>query len=201
LVEQPAKRPNRGPIVRRIILLVLLVGGGVAIWKATHRREGYVGGDVQTTGTIEAVQVRLGFQVGGKIADIPVTEGMRVQPGMIVATLDASDLQVQVTMAKASLASAQASVAQARANRDKAALEMSRAKTLLDGGYATPQQMDTAMTAYKVSVAQVQAAEAQVRQSQSAIAQAELQLTYAVLRTPEGGEVRYRWPVRPTPQP
>lgn len=191
-MEQPAKRPNRSAILRRIVLLVLVVGGAVAIWKATHRREDYVGGDVQTTGTIEAVQVRLGFQVGGRIADIPVTEGMRVQPGMIVATLDPSDLQVQLTMAKASLASAQAAVAQARANRDKASLEMSRAKSLLEGGYATPQQMDTAMTAYKVSVAQVQAADAQVRQARSSIAQAELQLTYAVLRTPAGGEVSER---------
>jgi len=194
-VEQPAspaKRPHRSAIVRRIILLVLLLGGGIAIWKATHRREDYTGGDIQTTGTIEAVQVRLGFQVGGRIADIPVTEGMRVQPGMIVATLDASDLEVQLSMSKAALASAQASVAQARATRDRAALEMSRAKTLLQSGYATPQQMDTAATAYKVAVAQVQAAEAQVRQSRSSVAQAELQRTYAVLRTPEGGEVSER---------
>lgn len=194
-MEQPAKpdkRPNRSAIVRRIILLVLLLGAGVAIWKWTHRREDYVGGDVQTTGTIEAVQVRLGFQVGGRIADIPVTEGMRVQSGMIVGTLDPSDLQVQLASAKAARASAQAAVAQAHATRDRAALEMSRAKTLLGSGYATPQQMDTAATAYKVAVAQVQAAEAQVRQSQSQIAQAELQLTYAVLRTPQGGEVAER---------
>ena len=192
MAEEPVKRPKRGGAVRRIVLLLVLVGACVLIWRATHRREDYTGGDVQTTGTIEAVQVRLGFQVGGKIADIPVSEGMRVDPGSIVATLDASDLEVQLKMARAALASAQAAVAQARATRDKSSLELSRARELLKGGYVTAEQMDTALTAYRVSVAQVQAADAQVRQSESTIAQAELRLSYAVLRTPEGGEVSER---------
>jgi RND family efflux transporter MFP subunit len=192
LVEQPAKRPNRSAAVRRIVLLAILAGAGVLIWRATHKREDYTGGDVQTTGTIEAVQVRLGFQVGGKIADVPVSEGMRVEAGSIVATLDASSLEVQVVMARAAIASAKADVAQARANRDKTALELSRARTLLQGGYATAEQMDTALTASRVAIARVEAAEAQVHQAESSLAQAQLQLSYAVLRTPQGGEVSER---------
>jgi len=175
-----------------VVLLLILATGGFFIWKYVTRREDYRGGDVQTTGTIEAVQVQLGFRVAGRIANVAVMEGAKVTPGQLVATLEPQDLMVAVQSARAAVAAAKASVAQATANRNRNDLELGRARALLSKGFVTPQAVDTMSAALKVSEAQVIAALAQVRQAESSLAQAELQLSYAVLKAPESGEVLER---------
>ncbi len=187
-----AKRRGPAAAVRPVVLLLVLALIGYFIWRYYNRREDYRGGNVQTTGTVEAEQVQLGFQVGGKIADVAVTEGSRVQPGQTVAKLDTRDLDMQVQGAFATVSSARASVAQARASRDRNQTELTRVRELLSRGYATAQQMDTVLAAARVAEAQVLAAEAQVRQAESALAQAQLQRSYAVLVAPDRGEVLER---------
>src|SRR5262249_41596381 len=137
----PRAKRNRRALIRPIVLLVVVLLIAFGIWKYFTRREDYRGGDIQTTGTVEAVQVQLGFQVPGRIADIPVMEGNRVQPGQVVGRLQSEDLEVQVRMAGATLESARAALAQARANRDRNTLELQRTKVLLASGIATAQQM------------------------------------------------------------
>ena len=191
-VPSGGKRGSRRAVIRPIVLTLVLLIAGTAIWKYATRREDYRGGDIQTTGTIEAVQVQLGFQVSGRIADVPVVEGNRVQPGEVVGRLQSEDLEVQVRMMGAALESARAALAQARANRDRNNLELQRTKALLAGGIATAQQMDTVLAAARVAEAQVTANEAQVHQAEGTLAQAKLQLSYAILRSPQGGEVSER---------
>ena len=191
-VPAPAKRGHRPAAIGPIILLLVVGAIAFATWKYVTRREDYRGGDIQTTGTIEAVQVQLGFQVQGRIADVPVLEGDRVQTGQVVGRLQSEDLEVQVRMMGAALESARAALAQARANRDRNNLELQRTKVLLASGIATAQQMDTVLAAARVADAQVTANEAQVHQAEGTLAQAKLQLSYAILRSPEGGEVSER---------
>lgn len=182
----PAPRARR---IRVIVLVLVLAGAGFAIWKVAHRREGYQGGDVTTTGTIEAVQVSLGFKVPGKLAEVSVSEGDRVQPGQVVARLDAQDLAVSVRSARAAVESARAALTQALATREKAARDLARMRALSAEGAATQQQLDAARAAADVTRAQVEAATAQVHQAESALAQAELSLSYAVLTSPQSGQV------------
>ena len=186
------KRHSPPAWIRPVVLLLILSTAGYFIWKYATRREDYRGGDIQTTGTIEAVQVQLGFRVAGRIADVAVMEGAKVTPGQMVATLETQDFVVAVQSARASVAQARAAVAQATANRNRNRLELERARLLLTKGFVTPQAVDTMLAASKVSEAQVLAAEAQVRQAESMLAQAELQLSYAVLKAPESGEVLER---------
>lgn len=183
------KAPSHAKRIRGLILLLVIVAGGIAIWKYQHRREGYTGGDIVTTGTVEAVQVSLGFKVAGKVADVPVTEGDRVQPGQVIAQLDAQDLDVAVRSAQAALESARASLAQAKANREKASRDLARMRELTREGASTRQQLDAAVAAAAVGRAQVDAAAAQVHQAESALAQAQLTRTYAVIRSPQAGQV------------
>jgi RND family efflux transporter MFP subunit len=183
------KNGSRRRFLRPLILLVIVGGGGTALWKYQHRSEGYRGGDVVTTGTVEAVHVRLGFKVGGRLADVPVSEGNDVRAGQVLGRLESQDLEVQVSSATASLASAQAGLAQAVANRDKAAHDLKRLQTLIQSDATTAQQLDAARAAADVTAAQVLAAQAQVMQAESALSQAQLQLSYAELRAPEAGQV------------
>jgi len=190
--DPSVKRRSPPAWIRPVVLLLILSTVGYSIWKYATRREDYRGGDIQTTGTIEAVQVQLGFRVAGRIAEVAVMEGAKVTPGQRVATLETQDLMVAVQSARASIAQAKAAVAQATANRNRNRLELERARLLLSKGFVTPQAVDTMLAASKVSDAQVLAAEAQVRQAESSLAQAMLQLSYAVLKAPEGGEVLER---------
>ena len=186
-----AEKPHggRAAVVRPIILFVILGGIGFGWWKNATHKEGYHGGDVVTTGTIEAVHVRLGFKVSGRIAELPMTEGQTVHAGDLVGRLESQDLEVQARSAHATLEVAHAAVLQAHATREKAVRDLARVRSLLGSNATTPQQMDAATAAAQTAEAQVQAAAAQVHQAESALAQAELQLSYARLVAPEGGIV------------
>jgi RND family efflux transporter MFP subunit len=182
---------KKGPaaIIRPIVLLLVFGTIGYFVWKSATKREDYTGGDVHTTGTIDAVHVQLGFQVAGRIAEMPVVEGSRVQAGQLVARLATEDLAVRAHTAEAMTAAARAALAQARANREKAVRDLERTKVLLASGATTPQQMDAMTAAADIATAQVQAADAQIRQSESALADARLQMAHAELRAPAAGEV------------
>jgi len=183
------KAPARAKRIRGLVLLLVIVAAAIAIYQYRHRREGYTGGDVTTTGTVEAVQVSLGFKVAGKIAAVPVNEGDRIHQGQVVAQLEAMDLDVAVNSAAAMVASARAQVGQARANREKAARDLARMRALSREGASTQQQLDAAVAAAEVARAQVAAAEAQVRQAESSLAQAQLTRSYAVVLEPQAGQV------------
>ena len=76
-------------------------------------------GDVSATvygsGTIEAEQaLDVGFQTGGSVVEVLVSEGDVVTVGQALARLDTRQLEIQVTNAEAGLISAQARLTQAR---------------------------------------------------------------------------------------
>ncbi len=183
----PAK-PKRSPL-RPIITIVVL--GAIALfwWRSAHRAEGYQGGNVVTTGTIEAVHVQLSFKVAGRIADVAVAEGAVVRPGDLVARLETQDLDVAASNASAAVASARAALVEARATAQRTALDLKRQRALMTSDATTQQQVDDARAAAEVAAAQVSARQAQIKQAESALQQAELQRSYAELRASDGGEV------------
>jgi len=184
-----SKRPGVPVAVRVILLLFVLATATYFVWRHATRSEGYIGGDIATTGTIDAIHVQLGYKVGGRLASVPVTEGDDVRPGQLVGRMETDDLDVQVQAARAALEGARAALAQARAGLDKAARDLERQRELLSSDATTQQQMDAANATADMATAQVRAGEAQVRQAESALAQAELQRSYAELRAPSAGQV------------
>ena len=187
MVESERKNPAR--VIRPIVLLLVVGTVGYFVWRSVTRREDYTGGDVVTTGTIEAVRVGLGFKITGRILDVPVSEGDDVSPGETVARLETEDLDLAIRTARAALESARAAALQARAMRDGTARDLARQRALITSGSTTQQAVEAARTADDVAAAQVEAARAQVHQAESAVAQALLQRTYADLRAPSAGVV------------
>lgn len=176
----------------RPVLLLALVAGGFLWWRAAHKPEGYTGGDVRTTGTIEADHVRLGFRTTGRIQGVTVQEGQKVNRGDLVARLESQDQDVQVRSARATLESARALVAQAEAAHAKARQDLARTRSLMQSDATTQQLLDGAEAAESMTAAQLSAARAQVHQAESALAQAQLQLSYTVVRSPQAGQVTER---------
>lgn len=99
---------------RRVLLgagvLVLLGGlflaGRLLGWWGEEARE-----DLKIYGNVEIREVQLGFRVGGRIAQLLVDEGERVNAGQVLARLETRPLQDRLASAEARLAAASAGVA------------------------------------------------------------------------------------------
>ena len=132
---------------------------------------------IELSGTVEAREVDLAFQVGGRIAGLAVDEGDAVKAEQPVATLDASDYELalrtaiaQMEAARAALAVlqagtraqelrvAEAKLAQAQADLDYARGEFKRVVELIPRKLAAENQLDLARQRQNVALAGVEQA-------------------------------------------
>lgn len=102
------------------------------------------------------VEADVGFRVGGKVTARLVEVGTRIEPGMPLARLDPTDLQLQIRAAQAQLASAQADAANARS-------DFQRYASLRNGEWTTRQEYDRRKTTLDKADSKVREVEAQLR--------------------------------------
>lgn len=171
---------------------------------------------VSATGTLAADdQVVLGTKVAGRLAEVAVDLGTRVQRGQMIGTLDQSDFKLRVDQAEAALQQARvrlglaptggdervdpeqtAIVRQARAVLDEARLTRDRSAKLIEQGLIARAQLDSAEASLQVAEGRYQDALEEVRNRQAIIAQrrseldlARQQLTDTVILSPLDGAV------------
>src|SRR5215467_9376953 len=159
---------------------------------------------VEATGTINAViTVQVGSQVSGTISKLFVDFNSRVHKGDLVALIDPALFKGAVQQATADLENARANLIAARANVEKAKAAFVQAKAdydrtvgLTKDGIMSQQQLDLAKATFDSSnaavggaQANVTQAEAQVTQKEAALAVAQTNLNYTVIRSPIDGKV------------
>jgi membrane fusion protein, multidrug efflux system len=139
--------------------------------------EALPGGErVTLTGRIDAEEeVNLAFRTGQRLIERAVNVGDRVEPGQLVARLDATTLENAAQAARADVAAANARLADAR-------LEFERQRTLLERGVAPRAVFERAQTARDTAAAALDAAQAQ-------LANAREQLSFAALYADSAGSV------------
>jgi HlyD family secretion protein len=132
-----------------VVLLVVVVGsGGYAVAQAREPAAAYstataaradVERTLDVTGTVTGTGRRdLGFGTSGKVSKVTVRAGQRVRKGQVLARLDATSLEADVTIAEASLARAKAQLA---SDEDAQASAVTDAATnAADGGGPTGQK-------------------------------------------------------------
>jgi multidrug resistance efflux pump len=117
---------------RKIVIFVLIGAAAVA---ATALYAGWFGRDksLEASGTVEARNIRVGSEVGGRIEKVLVREGDTVHPGQEIVTFDDKELTASLEEARANAVKMQRGyraedVAQARAAaaQAKADYEMKR---------------------------------------------------------------------------
>jgi membrane fusion protein YbhG len=98
---------------------------------------------IRVSGHVEATEVHVAAEVGGRLVDLRVTEGDRVAPGDVIAHLDTRDIELQIGRARAERAGADAQlrllqagarvedIRQAQAQVDAAAAEAAAAESEL----------------------------------------------------------------------
>ncbi|MCC5980491.1 MAG: efflux RND transporter periplasmic adaptor subunit [Oceanicaulis sp.] len=120
----------------------------------------------------------LGFQSGGRLADIAVNVGDRVAVGDTLASLDTRTLEAQLAAARADAAAAGAQAALARTT-------FIRQEQLVERGHVSAQRLDEAG-------ASARAAEAQAEAARAAARALEVQLELARLDAPFDGVITRR---------
>jgi HlyD family secretion protein len=159
---------------------------------------------VEATGTINAViTVQVGSQVSGSIAKLNADFNSRVHKGDVVALIDPALFKGVMLQAVADLENAKANLVAARANLEKAKAglvqtkaDYDRAVRLTKDGVMSQQQLDLAKSNYDsanasvgAAAANVTQAEAQISQKDAAVAVAQTNLDYTVIRSPIDGTV------------
>ena len=77
-------------------------------------------GELYYSGTIEAIQAELSFQVAGRVEKIPVDEGQSAEKGQLLAVLERSEYQARYDQAKANLKAAEKDLQQSELNLELA---------------------------------------------------------------------------------
>ena len=110
---------------------------------------------VEFSGDVRArVESQLGFRVGGKLTQRPVSLGQRVTAGQLLAQLDPQDYQLAAVAARAQ-------VAAASSNRDLAAADFKRYKALKEQNFISGAELERRETALQAAQAQFEQAQAQ----------------------------------------
>jgi RND family efflux transporter MFP subunit len=151
----------------------------VTLAKVTHAdiRE-----TVAVSGMVAALpnqDVRVSALVTGRIAEMKVAEGDAVQIAQVIAHLDPRPYQDQ-------LVQAEAAAQQAKANLENAQLSRKRNEDLFQRGIAARKDFEDARTQESVAAASV-------RQSETAVALAHLQLDRTQILSPLNGRVAKRF--------
>ncbi|MDY7022531.1 MAG: biotin/lipoyl-binding protein, partial [Cyanobacteriota bacterium] len=134
------------------------------------------------TGEIAAMRASdLGFERGGKLVQVWVEEGDRVETGDIIARLDREELEAQLDQAEATLDRTRANLAELEAgsrSEDIAAARarLNRAQANLDELEAGNRVEDIAIAQAELNEAEAQLADARAGSLQDEIAQAEASL-------------------------
>ena len=89
-----------------IIVAVLMVGGLTAAfaWKSRGDES------VIASGTLEARNINVGSKVGGRVKDVLVREGDRVEPNQLLVVFDSAELEGQLLQAQGRVQAAQANL-------------------------------------------------------------------------------------------
>jgi HlyD family secretion protein len=116
------------------------------------------GGDAassRATGYVEATDVRVAPEVGGRLVKLEVAEGQRVTAGEVIGRLDTADTELAVRRASAERAQAQAQLALLEAGSRSEDIQQASA------------QLRSAQSEVKAAEAELQAAEADLERFES----------------------------------
>jgi multidrug resistance efflux pump len=185
------------PII--IILILLAALAGIGVWYARTNPQaldqalvelGLKTTEVQGiggSGFIEAVEVDIASELGGRIAAIRVSEGDDVHTGDVLIELDGDTLKAQIRQAEAAVESAKAQLARVKAGVRpqeirQAEAAVAQAKAARDGAEQAwqdalaarenPQQLDMQISAAETALA---VAQNQLRQAEANLKAAEEQ--------------------------
>jgi HlyD family secretion protein len=96
----------------KLLLVALLLAAGVGLFFLLMPASRPVPGELRLSGNIEVTDAEISFRIAGHVRDRLVKEGDRVARGAVVALLESTDLEHEVALRQAEVASAKAILAE-----------------------------------------------------------------------------------------
>lgn len=134
-------------------------------------------------------QATVSSKVTGKVVEVFVEEGMRVEKDQIVATLDDTTQQAQLSLAKAQVASARAVLDEIEAQLRNARLERDRFRDLAQRNLTSQSSVDAADAAFDQLAARLETGRENVKVAQRSVELAEDALSNMTIKAPFAGMV------------
>ena len=131
-------------------------------------------------------------KITGKVREVMIEEGMRVEAGQVMATLDPIDADAQRSLYASQLQAARSQVAGLQAQQRQAAAEASRLQALVGQQLVSRSQYDQAVAQRDSLRAQLDTAQRNVKVAQDQLAIADLGVDNNVVRAPFSGVVTAR---------
>jgi RND family efflux transporter MFP subunit len=193
--------------VRRVVLVgcVLLILTGGLLWFAltlpeplpvhtavarAASQQPIAGSVLDASGYVTARrQATVSAKITGKVADILIEEGMRVQEGDVLARLDDTEARAQLALAQAQLTATRAQLAEIRAQLTQAERDYTRQRGLADRQLISVQALDAALAQRDMLRARLASVEEQIKVAQESVLVAQVQRDNTVVRAPFSGVV------------
>ena len=149
---------------------------------------------VRAIGTLQPIRtVRVGSQVSGTIKALYVDFNSVVKKDQVVAEIDPSLFEVQVAVQEANIARQDTHIARQKTQLANLQINKQRAQAQFDKGLASLQQLENAQLQVRTLQSQISAAEKMKVQTLSQLAQATLNVSYCVIKSPVDGVVVNRF--------
>lgn len=172
------------------------VGGGVRVTPVETAlvRQDVIREQISLVGSLKPKeQVEIVPRITGRVEQLTVDVGDRVQEGQVIARLEDEELAQQVLRAEASLGVAEATIAQREAELRNAVAEERRAGQLISEGLLSVQAQETVQTRARVVESQLKLAQAQVRQAEAELQELRIRLRQTDVISPLTGWVARRY--------
>lgn len=176
-----ATRPSGIPI--QVAVAREIAGAGPSRGASTLDASGYV---------VARRQATVSSKVTGKVVEVLIEEGQRVEKNQIIARLDDSNYRTAYEQAKAQLAQAQANVHAAQVALDNARPIFERNKRQIEQGVISAQAFDNAKAAYDQAETSLLVAQRAEEVARAVLATAQQNLSDTVIRAPYAGIVTVR---------
>ncbi|AWH31656.1 MULTISPECIES: efflux RND transporter periplasmic adaptor subunit [Stenotrophomonas] len=208
-IDRGAPPPPRGSGGSRrwlwivLALLVLLLGGAafllfgrepaveVSTAPAVAIQQGNASSSVlDASGYVVARRMAtVSAKITGKVREVMIEEGMRVEAGQIMATLDPIDADAQRSLSASQVQAARAQVSGLEAQQRQAAAEASRLQALVGQQLVSRSQYDQAVAQRDSLRAQLETAQRNVKVASDQLAIADLGVDNNIVRAPFSGVV------------
>jgi HlyD family secretion protein len=203
-IERKTSNDSGGRTWIGVFLILVLLGGCSALWwmkgagpipVRTVLVHDNATGDSQRTvlnasGYVTARRAAtVSSKVTGKVVEVLIEEGMKVQQGQLLARLDDTNVKTSLQLAEAQLVSAQQSLAETRVRIREADQELQRQKGLIQSKIATQADFDHAEAASLAFAAKLGQQQADITVAERQLAYWQQQLDDTLIRSPFAGIV------------
>jgi RND family efflux transporter MFP subunit len=203
-IERNARTDSTRRIIPLVIALAVLALGGLAAWmlgrpkpvavRTAVARESSGGNGERTvlnaSGYVTARrEATVSSKVTGKVTEVLIEEGMKVQANQVLARLDETNTRASLQLAEAQLESARAAIGETRARLREAEQELTRQRDLLKDKVAAQADFDHAEASALAYRARAVQQRADAIAAERTVAVWRQQLDDLVIRAPFAGVV------------